>query len=549
MNTNTTAAFLASLLVITSCAETAKASGESPQTVIPKPTVTQQVSPHFQTVEQTPDARAIAEVMRVGGKFWTTPNESLPQRSGNRTTLDSSQPLFRAFLDRTSITDDSLHLFAGLSQLNGLYLQGTRITDEGLSHLINLPKLENLYLHNTQISDAGLVYLKQLPSLQVLFLEGTKVTDKGLEILGCLTNLDRLSLSDTQITDAGMKHLENLSKLNGFYVQNTAVGNAVTELARKLPNLGIIYLGKTRITDAGLANLKDLIQLDMVVLKGTKITDSGLKHLSGLTQLDRLLLDDTQVSDAGLKHLEKLSALTVLSLSGTKVTEAGISEFQKCHPNCRVSSSFAGGMSGRSLPPGIRRTVAAPLPKLADPSLLRYEKLEVKRVCNGNSSGTNNYKYVPDNRAHSMLLELHSIDLSKASELRFEVKKDSVYGHIKITLRDFGNLISDSIDVSAFITGDHDGYQVIRIPAEAFKTQGWDMQSVKLLFIGDQTRRDKDGPSFSIRAIEAGFVHKAKPQEAQDKPMGRSDGQSSVDPKGITSGNFAVTVKPSPHAH
>jgi hypothetical protein len=104
-----------------------------------------------------------------------------------------------------------------------------------------------------------------------------------------------------------------------------------------------------------------------------------------------------------------------------------------------------------------------------------------------------------------MLLELQPVDLSKASEIRFEVQKDEHYGPIKITLRDWGNLISHSINVTSFVTGNSDGFQVIRIPAEAFKTQGWDMQSVKLLFIRDQTKRDKGGPSFCVRNIEAGY--------------------------------------------
>ncbi len=160
-----------------------------------------------------------------------------------------------------------------------------------------------------------------------------------------------------------------------------------------------------------------------------------------------------------------------------------------------------------------------PLTVLTDPSQLQYENLEVKRVSNGDSLSAGAYKYVPDNRAHSMLLELQPIDLSKASELRFEVKKDESYGRIKITLRDFENLVSDSIDVTPYISGVHDGYQVVRIPTQAFKTRGWDMQSVKLLFIGDQARRDKDGPSFSIRVIEAGFSQKVQPQAAQREPV------------------------------
>lgn len=384
-----------------------------------------------QIVGHTQDERAINEILRLGGQYWNSPRGPyLPKNPTHarstrvvpsdqqvvvsNTPLETAQPpLVRAYLPAAT-TDDSLRLFANLSQLEFIYLDRTRITDTGLSCLKNLPQLYNVSLRNTQVGDAG------------------------------LTNLTVLS------------------------------------------------------------------QLEILSLEGTKITDAGLKLLSKQPKIQRLFLDNTEITDAGLIYLADLPNLNMLTLDGTKVTEDGKQAFLNKKPDVnfrsqpRTPRSDPSGVS--NLRPARGKIPTKTLPELLDPDKLKHTKLSVKRASNGETlPDDGGYKYVPDGRSHSMLLELKSLDLSEASELRFEVKKDEAYGSIKITLRDWGNLISDSIDSTAFIKGEHDGFQIVRIPIEAFKTNGWDMQSVKLLFIGDQTKREKGGPSFTVRSIEAGF--------------------------------------------
>lgn len=143
---------------------------------------------------------------------------------------------------------------------------------------------------------------------------------------------------------------------------------------------------------------------------------------------------------------------------------------------------------------------------LLDPAQLVYQKLTVNRVLSGESLTNGTYRYQPNDKASRMVLDLQPTDCSKAAELRFEFQCDASYGAVDTILRDHDNLVSDVIKVEKHITENKDGYQVVRIPMNAFKTRDWDMKSVKLLFIGGQKPKGSGGPSFSLRTIEVGFL-------------------------------------------
>ena len=510
--TDMTAAVLAPSGAVTASVETAKGGNNSARNAETNAqTSGQLISPPIQTAEQGANARAIAEVLRLGGKYWTTSDHGVPPHSVPSAVPDPSSQLFRAFLENTRITDDSLRLFAGLSQLDGLYLSNTRVTDAGLAYLRDLPKLHNLYLDGTQISDAGLAHLKELPELSVIMLARTRVSNAGLVHLKGLTQLDRLDLSGTSITDAGLLQLERLGKLNGLYLSDNAVGDAALQLAGKLPNLQILYLGRTHITDAGLQCLRDKPQFNMLLLDETAITDVGLEYLQGMTRLDRLLLRGTQITDAGLKGM---NALTVLGLEQTKVTASGVKEIRETLPKCRIISDSSAVATNSIRPKSFGRTTPAEkyFPPL-DSSGMTWQKLDVANVSSGEILPASIYHYQPDpnDKTHglvlpySVLLSFKPADLSQATGLRFEIRIDEGYGDVRLVLRDSEDRISDQIEISRYVVGNKDGYQVVSIPAVALKTRGWDLRQVHLLFIGGQTPSRAGGPSFSIRNIEAGF--------------------------------------------
>lgn len=82
-------------------------------------------------------------------------------------------------LANADVTDETLKLLAGMSQLKELDLNHTAVTDAGLELLAKLPKLESLRLKNTKITDAGFrTHLLEKASLVYLDLTGTEVASK-----------------------------------------------------------------------------------------------------------------------------------------------------------------------------------------------------------------------------------------------------------------------------------------------------------------------------------------------------------------------------------
>jgi hypothetical protein len=79
------------------------------------------------------------------------------------------------------VTDDTLKLLRGFTQLKELDLNDTAITDVGLAELEHCPRLETLRLKNTRITDAGFrAHLLDRDSLQEIDVRQTDVKSRTL---------------------------------------------------------------------------------------------------------------------------------------------------------------------------------------------------------------------------------------------------------------------------------------------------------------------------------------------------------------------------------
>lgn len=168
---------------------------------------------------------------------------------------DYAQEITDVYMRNPEISDQDLHIVAGLPTLEKLELAGSSVTSAGIENLKSLPKLYTLHLADTQVTDEGLAHLPRFRSLGILSLDNTAITDAGLVSVAKIPMLERLSLDGTGITDAGLAHL------------------------------------------SGLATLKELACVD------TKITDEGLVHLEGLKNLEVLKVYNTKVTRAALEKL------------------------------------------------------------------------------------------------------------------------------------------------------------------------------------------------------------------------------------------------------
>jgi hypothetical protein len=174
-------------------------------------------------------ARAVTAIEQLGGRLVRD-----AQRDGN--------PVVKADLAGTRVSDRDLESLRGLSQLHHVVLRGTGITDLGLPQVTTAGKLRNLELDGTAISDSGMPSIGRLISLRDLRLAGTRVSDEGLAQLRSLTKLWVLDLAGTDVSDAGLTHLRSLTALRSLDLRETRVTAAgVARLRKELPTTRICY--------------------------------------------------------------------------------------------------------------------------------------------------------------------------------------------------------------------------------------------------------------------------------------------------------------------
>ncbi|PWA49145.1 leucine-rich repeat family protein [Artemisia annua] len=206
--------------------------------------------------------------------------------AGVKNTKDLRSLVLLNLSQNHCLTDASLALITGLTQLVSLYLSNSRVTSSGLQHLKPLKKLKSLSLESTK------VIANDLKRLQSLNMDSCSIRDDGLVNLACgLANLQSLNISFTLITEGGLGNLSKLSTLRSL-------------------NLDV-----RQITDTGLASLRSLTELTHLDLFRAKITDARTTYLRNFTNLQSLDICSGGITDAGVKNIKDLRSLVLLNLS------------------------------------------------------------------------------------------------------------------------------------------------------------------------------------------------------------------------------------------
>ena len=123
-------------------------------------------------------------------------------------------------LGDTQVGDEGAALIAGLPELEILELKRADVTDAGVAHLKGLLNLRELQLSGrgtnfdeiySGITDASMEVIKGMTQLEILNLGSTKITDAGLAQLGALKNLETLVIvSSNKVTDEGVAKFKEM---------------------------------------------------------------------------------------------------------------------------------------------------------------------------------------------------------------------------------------------------------------------------------------------------------------------------------------------------
>jgi hypothetical protein len=212
-----------------------------------------------------------------------------------------------------TITDDTLALLTGLTELERLSSDGIQLTDAGYKHFAAFRKLQSLsFFHpafrSEQFTGSGLVHLKVLPKLEKLTFAGSTAGDAALEAIGQLTQLKEFRTWHTAQTQAGNAHLVKLTNLTGL-----RIGQRLPEWGKDSP---------ISLSESSMETLAQIKTLESLELTEARLSAKIIPHLKALPKLTRLKIETVDISAADVEAIKA-------ALPGCKVEHKPMSESEK----------------------------------------------------------------------------------------------------------------------------------------------------------------------------------------------------------------------------
>ncbi len=217
-------------------------------------------------------------------------------------TLGSLTMIKDLTISGKTITDETLVLLTGLTNLERLSSDGIQLTDAGYKNFAAFQKLKSLsFFHpafrSEKFTGSGLAHLKALPKLERLTFAGSTAGDVAMESIGQLTQLKEFRTWHTAQTQAGNVHLLNLPL--------TAL-----RIGQRLPSWG-----------------KD---------SPASFDESTLTTLAQIKTLESLELTEARLSAKIIPHLQALPKLTQLKIETVDISPADVEAIKAALPHCQV---------------------------------------------------------------------------------------------------------------------------------------------------------------------------------------------------------------------
>jgi len=217
-------------------------------------------------------------------------------------TLGSFTTIKDLTISGKTITDDTLALLTGLTDLERLSSDGIQLTDDGYKHFVAFQKLKSLsFFHpafrSEKFTGSGLSYLKALPKLEKLTFAGSTAGDTAMEAIGQLTQLKEFRTWHTAQSQAGNAYLLKLPL--------TAL-----RIGQRLPEWG-----------------KD---------SPVSFDESTMATLAQIKTLESLELTEARLSAKIIPQLKVLPKLTKLRIETVDISAADVEAIKAALPNCTV---------------------------------------------------------------------------------------------------------------------------------------------------------------------------------------------------------------------
>lgn len=246
-----------------------------------------------------PDADALkklgAKVTEAGGVVTQVQVKCDAFTEAEFRALGACATIKKLAISGKTITDETLPLLAGLTELEELSTDGVQLTDEGYRHFTAFPKLRSLALfhpafRSERFTGSGLAHLKALPRLERLTFAGSTAGDAAMEAVGQLAQLREFRTWHTAQTQAGNAHLTKLPNLTAL------------RMGQRLPSRG--KNEPASFDESTMAVLSQLKTLESLELTEARLSAKIIPHLQALPKLAKLKIQTVDISPADVEAIK-----------------------------------------------------------------------------------------------------------------------------------------------------------------------------------------------------------------------------------------------------
>lgn len=246
-----------------------------------------------------PDADALkklgAKVTEAGGVVTQVQVKCDAFTEAEFRALGACATIKKLAISGKTITDETLPLLAGLTELEELSTDGVQLTDEGYRHFTAFPKLRSLALfhpafRSERFTGSGMAHLKALPRLERLTFAGSTAGDAAMEAVGQLAQLREFRTWHTAQTQAGNAHLTKLPNLTAL------------RMGQRLPSRG--KNEPASFDESTMAVLSQLKTLESLELTEARLSAKIIPHLQALPKLAKLKIQTVDISPADVEAIK-----------------------------------------------------------------------------------------------------------------------------------------------------------------------------------------------------------------------------------------------------
>ena len=212
------------------------------------------------------------------------------------------------------LSDATLPLLAGLSELDSFQTNLATVSDEGIKGFAALKNLRTLkFFHPGKgFSGAGLSQLAELPRLSSLTVAGSLAFgDDGMAAVAKLAHLREFRTWHAGSTLEGMKKLSALKELKSLtlgqrlaYAPPTSLSDETIAVLVEMKSLETLQLEEARLKLDVLVQLKQLPELKKLTLEGIDLAEADVDRLRA--ELPKVDLKWTAPNETYLKRIRAL---------------------------------------------------------------------------------------------------------------------------------------------------------------------------------------------------------------------------------------------------